>query len=100
MPLGSAVLTNGGPVDAAQRPERQFVIQKARHDQKVNASPFSCQLVRPGHRSLTLAQPAASEQFCPAVGIAAFAQIKPAKMNLSLFGRFGAMGSGWLAPYR
>ncbi|WP_233540168.1 hypothetical protein, partial [Collinsella sp. AM10-48] len=31
---------------------RQFVIQKARHDQKVYALPFSCQLVRPGRRSL------------------------------------------------
>jgi len=30
----------------------QFVIQKARHDQKVYALPFSCQLVRPGCRSL------------------------------------------------
>ena len=37
---GSAVLTNGGPVDAARRPERQFVIQKARHDQKVYALLF------------------------------------------------------------
>ncbi|MEO2540851.1 hypothetical protein, partial [Collinsella aerofaciens] len=37
---------------------RQFVIQKARHDQKVYALPFSCQLVRPGRRSLTYAQPA------------------------------------------
>ena len=32
----------------------QFVIQKAGHDQKVNALPFSCQLVRPGCRSLAL----------------------------------------------
>lgn len=39
---GSAVLTNDGPVDAARHPERQFVIQKARHDQKVYALPFSC----------------------------------------------------------
>ena len=53
-PLGFAVLTNGGPVDAASRPERQFAIQKARHDQKVYASPFSCQLVRSGRRSLAL----------------------------------------------
>ncbi len=51
---GSAVLTNGGPVDAARHPERQFVIQKARHDQKVYAVPFSCQLVRSGRRSLAL----------------------------------------------
>ena len=36
----------------------QFVIQKARHDQKVYALPFSCQLVRSGRRSLTYAQPA------------------------------------------
>ena len=42
---GSAVLPNGGPVDAARRPERQFVIQKARHDQKVYALPFSCLVV-------------------------------------------------------
>ena len=42
---GSAVLTNDGPVDAARHPERQFVIQKARHDQKVYALPFSCQVV-------------------------------------------------------
>ena len=35
-------------------PRRQFVIQKARHDQKVYASPFSCQLVRPGRRSLSV----------------------------------------------
>lgn len=33
-------------------------MKKAGHDQKVNALPFSCQLVRLGHRSLTLAQPA------------------------------------------
>ena len=46
------------PLDAARRPGRQFVIQKARHDQKVYALPFSCQLVRPGRRSLTYAQPA------------------------------------------
>ncbi|MEE0320196.1 MAG: hypothetical protein U0I69_09805, partial [Collinsella sp.] len=32
----------------------QFVIQKARHDQKVYALPFSCQLVRSGWRSLAL----------------------------------------------
>ena len=32
----------------------QFVIQKARHDQKVYALPFSCQLVRSGRRSLAL----------------------------------------------
>mgnify|MGYP000739014371 CR=1 FL=1 len=51
---GSAVLTNGGPVDAARHPERQFAIQKARHDQKVYALPFSCQLVRSGRRSLAL----------------------------------------------
>ncbi|MFR6500360.1 MAG: hypothetical protein ACLUQW_07170, partial [Collinsella sp.] len=31
---------------------------KARHDQKVYALPFSCQLVRSGRRSLTYAQPA------------------------------------------
>ena len=41
-------------LDAARRPGRQFVIQKARHDQKVYASPFSCQLVRPGRRSLSV----------------------------------------------
>ncbi len=52
--LSSAVLPNGGPADAARRPERQFVIQKARHDQKVYALPFSCQLVRSGRRSLAL----------------------------------------------
>ncbi|MCI6848357.1 MAG: hypothetical protein MR855_00320, partial [Collinsella sp.] len=45
-------------LDAARRPERQFVIQKAGHDQKVNVLPFSCQLVRSGRRSLTLIQPA------------------------------------------
>ncbi|MDY4918736.1 MAG: hypothetical protein SO111_04270, partial [Collinsella sp.] len=32
----------------------QFVIQKARHDQKVYALPFSCQLVRSGRRSLSV----------------------------------------------
>lgn len=31
-------------------------MKKAGHDQKVNALPFSCQLVRLGRRSLTLAQ--------------------------------------------
>ncbi|WP_373573612.1 hypothetical protein, partial [Collinsella aerofaciens] len=31
-----------------------FVIQKARHDQKVYALPFSCQLVRSGRRSLSV----------------------------------------------
>ena len=46
------------PLDAVRRPELQFVIQKARHDQKVYALPFSCQLVRSGRRSLTYAQPA------------------------------------------
>ncbi len=44
----------GAGVDAARRPERQFVIQKARHDQKVYALPFSCQLVRSGRRSLSV----------------------------------------------
>lgn len=49
---GSAVLTNGGPVDAARHPERQFVIQKARHDQKVYALPFLCQAVHGGQAAL------------------------------------------------
>ena len=49
-----AVLPNRAMLDAARHPERQFVIQKARHDQKVYALPFSCQLVRSGWRSLTL----------------------------------------------
>ena len=53
-----AVLPNRAMLDAARHPERQFVIQKARHDQKVYALPFSCQLVRSGRRSLTYAQPA------------------------------------------
>lgn len=47
-----AVLPNRAMLDAARHPGRQFVIQKAGHDQKVNALPFSCQLVRPGCRSL------------------------------------------------
>lgn len=41
-------------LDAARHPGRQFVIQKAGHDKKVYALPFSCQLVRPGCRSLAL----------------------------------------------
>ena len=49
-----AVLPNRAMLDAARHPGRQFVIQKAGHDQKVNALPFSCQLVRPGCRSLAL----------------------------------------------
>ena len=49
-----AVLPNRAMLDAARHPERQFVIQKARHDQKVYALPFSCQLVRSGWRSLAL----------------------------------------------
>ena len=53
-----AVLPSRAMLDAARHPGRQFVIQKAGHDQKVNALPFSCQLVRLGRRSLTLAQPA------------------------------------------
>ena len=48
-----AVLPNRAMLDAARHPERQFVIQKARHDQKVYALSFSCQLVRSGWRSLT-----------------------------------------------
>ena len=56
---GSAVLPNGGPVDAARAPERQVVIQRGQHDQKVYAALFSCQFVRSGARSLTYAQPAA-----------------------------------------
>ena len=47
-----AVLPNRAMLDAARHPGRQFVIQKAGHDQKVYALPFSCQLVRPGCRSL------------------------------------------------
>ena len=47
-----AVLPNRAMLDAARHPKRQFVIQKARHDQKVYALPFSCQLVRSGRRSL------------------------------------------------
>ena len=39
-PMGSAVLTNGGSVDAARAPGRQLVIQRGRHDQKVNAASF------------------------------------------------------------
>ena len=49
-----AVLPNRAMLDAARHPERQFVIQKAGHDQKVYALPFSCQLVRSGWRSLAL----------------------------------------------
>ena len=49
-----AVLPNRAMLDAARHPERQFVIQKARHDQKVYALPFSCQLVRSGWRSPAL----------------------------------------------
>ena len=49
-----AVLPNRAMLDAARHPERQFVIQKARHDQKVYALPFSCQLVRSWWRSLAL----------------------------------------------
>ena len=49
-----AVLPNRAMLDAARHPGRQFVIQKAGHDQKVYALPFSCQLVRPGCRSLAL----------------------------------------------
>ena len=49
-----AVLPNRAMLDAARHPERQFVIQKARHDQKVYALPFSCQLVRSGRRSLSV----------------------------------------------
>ena len=49
-----AVLRTAQPVDAVRRPERQFVIQKARHDQKVYTLPFSCQLVRSGRRSLSV----------------------------------------------
>lgn len=41
---GPAVSTNGATVDAARRPEQYLSVSKARHDQKVNASPFSCQL--------------------------------------------------------
>ena len=52
--LFCAVLPNRAMLDAARHPERQFVIQKARHDQKVYALPFSCQLVRSGRRSLAL----------------------------------------------
>ena len=48
-----AVLPNRAMLDAARHPRRQFVIQKAGHDQKVYALPFSCQLVRLGCRSLT-----------------------------------------------
>ena len=43
-----AVLPNRAMLDAARHPERQVVIQKARHDQKVYALPFSCQLVALG----------------------------------------------------
>ena len=49
---GSAVLANGGPVDAARHPERQSVTQKARHDQKVYALPFLCQAVHGGQATL------------------------------------------------
>ena len=49
-----AVLPNRAMLDAARHPRRQFVIQKAGHDQKVYALPFSCQLVRLRRRSLAL----------------------------------------------
>lgn len=39
-----AVLPNRAMLDAARRPGRQFVIQKAGHDQKVCALPFSSNL--------------------------------------------------------